>query len=70
LSDWSESGVEDEDAAHRVAAQIADELAPMVSLARRTRLDFLAYLLGLALTHAGFRRRNRVPSAKCLSFGL
>ena len=34
---------------HEVAKSIADQLAPLVRLARENGFDFLAYLLGMAL---------------------
>jgi hypothetical protein len=36
----------------KVAAKLADELMPMVQVSRSRQLDFLAYLLGMALKEA------------------
>jgi hypothetical protein len=39
------------------AKQIADQIAPLVKMARSKRFDFLAYLLDMALTES--RRLSR-----------
>jgi hypothetical protein len=38
-----------EDGSRDTAKRIADEVAPLIKLARSRRFDFLAYLLGMAL---------------------
>jgi hypothetical protein len=38
-----------EDGSRDAAKQIADEIAPLIRLARSRRFDFLAYLLAMAL---------------------
>ncbi|XSG83351.1 MAG: hypothetical protein ACPW61_06110 [Methyloligella sp. ZOD6] len=42
----------DGEGARRAAGEIADGLVPMVESSRNCRLDFLAYLLGMALKEA------------------
>ena len=38
--------------ARKVAEKLAEELVPMVRISRSWQLDFLAYLLGMALKEA------------------
>jgi hypothetical protein len=38
--------------ARKAAGELADQLVPMVQISRSWQLDFLAYLLGMALKEA------------------